>query len=309
MDQIDRKNTYTLEQMVGVVEQALVDADLVFGHGTEDALQESYWLVLSACDETLGQEDYEWSRVLPANQLAAVDELLSQRIATRKPLAYLLKEAWFAGLRFYIDERALVPRSFMAEWIPDQFVPWIEPGKVKRVLDLCCGSGCIGIATALVFPQAEVVLSDLSSEALEVAEKNIQLYDLESRVTLNQGRMFDGVNGKFDLILCNPPYVSLERMRKLPEEFLAEPALALEAGEDGLDFLRPFLAGVRTILQDDGVLIVEAGSAGPVLEEACPHVPFTWLGTEHDEMVLFYLDSEALDHSSDLLNQFNEQTR
>lgn len=308
MTQVDLKTTYTLEQMVGAVEQALDGADLVFGHGTEDALQEAYWLVLSACNEALGQEDYEWDRVLPANQVAAVELLLSQRISTRKPLAYLLKEAWFAGLQFYIDERALVPRSFMAEWIPDRFAPWVESRKVKRVLDLCCGSGCIGIAAAMAFPLAKVVLSDLSSEALQVAEKNIQLYGLANRAAVNQGKMFDGIEGKFDLILCNPPYVSLERMRKLPEEFLAEPALALEAGEDGLDFLRPFLAGVRKILQDDGVLIVEAGSAGPVLEEAYPHVPFTWLGTEHDEMVLFYLDAEGLDHSADLLKQFNEQT-
>jgi len=309
MNQVDSNHTYTLEEMVGVVEQALKDAELVFGHGSEDALQESYWLVLSACDETLGQEDYAWNRVLPVEQIAAVETLLSQRIATRKPLAYLLNEAWFAGLQFYIDERALVPRSFMAEWIPDQFAPWVEAKKVKRVLDLCCGSGCIGIAAAMAFPLADVILSDLSNEALEVAEKNIQLHGLSNRVAVNQGRMFNGIDGRFDLILCNPPYVSLERMRKLPSEFLAEPALALEAGEDGLDFLRPFLAGARQFLQDDGVLIVEAGSAGPVLEEACPNVPFTWLGTEHDEMVLFYLDTEALDHSADLLKQFNEQTK
>lgn len=291
----------TLDQMIELVHAALDSADLSFGHGTEDALEEAYWLVLSACGEQLGQEEYEWDRVLPAPQIASVNELLENRITTGKPLAYLLNEAWFAGLAFYVDERALVPRSFMAEWLPDQFSPWVVPERVGRVLDLCCGSGCIGITAAMVFPEAEVVLSDISSDALEVAQKNIRRYQLGDRVSVNHGAMFEGIEGKFDLILCNPPYVSIDRMRKLPKEFRAEPALALEAGKDGLDFLKPFLASVSKFLNEEADLIVEAGSAGPVLEEHYEGVPFSWLVTEHDEMVLFHLDAKALECARDTI--------
>ncbi len=284
----------TLHQMVGIVEGALNEASLSFGQGTEDALQEAYWLVLSACDEPLGQEVYEWDKLISPSQIAAVEQLLSQRIETRKPLAYLLKEAWFAGIDFYVDERALVPRSFMAEWLPDQFSPWVSAEGVHRILDLCCGSGCIGISAALYFPNAEVVLSDVSKDALEVAQVNIDRHSLGDRVSVNHGAMFEGVEGKFDLILCNPPYVSQERMRKLPEEFQLEPKLALEAGEDGLDFLKPFLVEVSDFLNPEGAVIVESGSASPVLEEVYQEVPFNWLGTEHDEMVLFHLDATML---------------
>ncbi|MBX2868901.1 MAG: 50S ribosomal protein L3 N(5)-glutamine methyltransferase [Acidiferrobacterales bacterium] len=284
----------TLEEMVEVVDKDLTNASLSFGQGTEDASEEAYWLVLSACDEPLGQEQYDWGKKLSASQVTSVKRLLSKRIETRQPLGYLLNEAWFAGIDFYIDERALIPRSFMAEWLPEQFSPWVSPQRTHRILDLCCGSGCIGISAALYFPGAEVVLSDISQDALEVAQINIKRHALADRVSVNHGAMFEGVSGKFDLILCNPPYVSHERMRKLPEEFQTEPRLALEAGEDGLDFLKPFLHEVGAFLNPEGAIVVESGSASPVLEEVYQVVPFNWLSTEHDEMVLFHLDAMTL---------------
>ena len=285
----------TLGEAIDQVFSQLHMAKLAYGHGVETAEEEAAWLVLYLCGEELGQEDYPWDRNLTDKEISGIQQALGQRIAHRKPLAYLFNEAWFAGYAFYVDERVLVPRSFFAEWIDDRFEPWIDASKVTNILDLCCGSGCIGIAAALAFDSATVTLSDISSDALTVARKNVERYQLEHRVAVNCGDGFSGLDQKYDLILCNPPYVSDQRMDKLPPEYLSEPDLALRAGGDGLDFIRPLLQQARRFLTDDGVLIVEAGSASLSFEQAWPSVPFTWLGTEYDEMVLFLLTTSELD--------------
>ncbi len=292
----------TLEGALVEVEELLTRANLSYGHGVDSATEEAGWLVLKACGEPLGLENYHWNRRLKPNEVKAVTELLERRVKSRKPLAYLLGEAWFAGLSFYIDERALVPRSFMAEWIPQQFEPWIYSSDVGTILDLCCGSGCIGIAAAMAFESASVVLSDLSPDALEVARINVDRYRLSDRVILNQGGMFhglekNGVRQKFDLILCNPPYVSDRRMDTLPAEYRMEPELGLRGGIDGLDFIRPLLQQAGHYLSANGALIVEAGSASQAVENAWPRLPLTWLGTEHDEMVLFLIRGSELNNA------------
>jgi ribosomal protein L3 glutamine methyltransferase len=284
----------SLFDAIDQVADALNAARLVFGHGAEDAEEEATWLVLSAIGEPLGCSEYDWGQVLDSDQTESVNALLENRVTTRRPLAYLLGEAWFAGLPFFVDERVLVPRSFMAEWIPEQFSPWLEPDKVSSVLDLCCGSGCIGIAAALAMDADRVVLSDLSADALAVAAINSTKHLKNHDVVLNQGDMFNGIEGKFDLILCNPPYVSTQRMATLPEEYLSEPDMALRAGERGLDFIAPMLQQVHRFLTERGVLIVEAGSASHDVEKQWPGVPFTWLGTAHDELVLFLITASEL---------------
>ena len=285
----------TLESAVEQTNTLLEQANLAYGHGVESAEDEAFWLVLSACNEKLGQAEYQWHRVLNDQESEAVSTLVSERIRSRKPLAYLLGETWFAGFPFSIDERALVPRSFMAEWIGDRFEPWVDSNSVSSILDLCCGSGCIGIATALQFEEASLVLSDISPQALELAADNVARHNLQQRTRINHGAMFDGISEKFDLILCNPPYVSSERMARLPMEYRNEPSLALVAGDDGLDFLRPFLSQVRQYLHGNGVIIVEVGSASFAVEEEWPDVPFNWMMTEHDEMVLFAMSAAELD--------------
>jgi ribosomal protein L3 glutamine methyltransferase len=284
----------SLFDAVDQVADALNAAQLVFGHGAEDAEEEAAWLVLSAIGEPMGHSEYDWEQIVDSDQTASVNALLENRITTRRPLAYLLGEAWFAGLPFFVDERVLVPRSFMAEWIPEQFSPWLDPDKVSSVLDLCCGSGCIGIAAAMAMDADRVVLSDLSTDALAVAAINSAKHLKNHDVVLNQGDMFSGIEGQFDLILCNPPYVSTQRMATLPEEYLREPDMALRAGERGLDFIAPMLQQVHRFLTDRGVLIVEAGSASHDVEQQWPGVPFTWLGTAHDEMVLFLITASEL---------------
>jgi len=283
----------TLEQAVREVAASLEASDLFYGHGAVDAEQEASWLVLSAMDWPL-EEEPDWLKIVDPDQGAAIERLLDQRITSRKPLAYLLGEAWFAGFPFTVDERVLVPRSFIGEWIPDRFSPWVDPDRIHRVLDLCCGSGCIGLATALVLPDAEVVLSDLSSEALEVAALNIARHGLGERVTTVLGNGLENVSAGFDLVLCNPPYVSDDRMQSLPAEYRHEPGIGLAAGVEGLDFIAPLLSQVAGYLNPGGSLLLEAGSAGAAVQRAWPTVPFTWLGTEFDEMVLCMLTREEL---------------
>ena len=285
----------TLTRAVDHVASELASAGVYFGHGALDAEEEAAWLVLAACGIPLDSDPVPWERTLNARDTDAVRRLLRERIDTRMPLAYLLREAWFAGHSFYVDERVLVPRSHFTEWIPQRFEPWIRPDRVKHVLDLCCGSGCIGIATALAFPRSRVVLSDISAEALEVARINVARHCLEDRVSIRQGDALQGLDQRFDLILCNPPYVSTERMDRLPLEYRTEPALGLAAGPDGLDFIRGLLSKAVNHLNPGGTLLVEAGSAGEAVLAEWPEIPFTWLSTESDEPVLFMIDRETLE--------------
>lgn len=286
-------NDVNLDTAVERVAEFLQQAGLFFGHGSDSAEDEAVWLILAACGLAVDEEP-DWEDKIHSSQSEAIIKLARRRAESRQPLAYLLGEAWFAGLPFVVDQRVLVPRSFFAEWIPDQFMPWVQPQRVRRILDLCCGSGCIGIAAAIAFPDAEVILGDISADALEVAALNVARYHLEDRVHLVRGNGLQRIDGKFDLILCNPPYVSSSSMESLPDEYRHEPALGLHAGSDGLDFIAPLLVNAGQFLSRDGLLFVETGSAGQAVQDAWPRIPFTWLGTEHDEMVLFMISREDL---------------
>ncbi len=266
-----------------------------FGHGTDNALDESAWLVSHAAGLPVDFADEELERPLTPQQQQAVVSLLRQRVEKRLPLSYLIHEAWFAGHRFYVDERVLVPRSPIAELIGAQFRPWIRADKVQRVLDLCTGSGCIAIATALAMPEVEVDAADVSAEALEVARINVKQYGLEERVRLIRSDLFSGLAGKqYDLIVSNPPYVDAGEMAALPEEYRAEPALGLAAGEDGLALVLPMLQQAAEYLNPEGVLFVEVGNSAEALARLFPAVPFTWLEFAAGGEGVFMLSAEQL---------------
>ena len=288
-----------VEQKIEQVTSALENSGLAFGQEVESAEDEAVLIVLKGMNidvkSILGSDVHVWSQSIVEKQDIEIDKLVERRITTGKPFAYLVNESWFAGNRFYIDERALIPRSFLGEWVGDCFEPWINADNVSSILDLCTGSGCIAISCALSFPNAIVTASDIDADALAVAKINIEDYVLEDRVLLSQGDGFENIVGRFDLIVSNPPYVSDERMTALPEEFLEEPDKAFRGGADGLDFIVPMLARARDYLTENGVIIVEAGSASHALEQRYPNYPFTWISTEYDEMVVFVMTAAELD--------------
>jgi ribosomal protein L3 glutamine methyltransferase len=285
----------TLEQMISRVEGELERTGMIFGQGSDDAWQEAVWLCLFAAGIEPSAAEPDWKLLLDRAQQGQVLELLQRRIDTRQPLAYLINEAWFGAEKFYVDERVIIPRSYLVEWIPEGFEPWIDRDALSNILDLCTGCGCIAILAAKHFGTASVVASDISGEALEVAAVNVQQHGLEQRVQLHRGDGFEGLQQKFDLILCNPPYVSRERMERLPEEFQREPGIAFAGGDDGLDFISRILLQAREYLSDDGALVLEAGSASHALEQRYPRIPFNWLSTEYDEMVVFLITAGELD--------------
>ena len=284
-----------IENLVDEIEALLEDADLFFGHSTTSAWEEAAWLVLYATDQDIGQEQFDWAVVPSKKQLATITQLLEQRIETKQPLAYLIKEAWFAGHRFYVDERAIVPRSYFGEWIPEQFSPWVDASKIKRVLDLCTGSGCIAVALAYAFDDAQVDATELSAEAVVVANENVKRHGLQDRVKVFEGDLFGDVQGKYDLICSNPPYISNDRMEILPTEYLREPDMAFRGGDLGLDIVSRLLKQAPEYLNKEGVLIVEVGTAALDLEEQYPNHPFTWLSTDDEAMALFLISAEDLE--------------
>jgi ribosomal protein L3 glutamine methyltransferase len=237
----------------------------------------------------------EWldARLIRAERERVVANI-QRRISERIPAAYITGQAWFAGMPFVVDERVLVPRSPIAELIQKQFSPWLDEAP-QQILDLCTGSGCIGIACAYAFPDAEVQLSDISFDALAVAEENILQHGLEDRVFALQSDLFENLQGqRFDLIVSNPPYVDAEDMASLPQEYHAEPELGLASGVDGLDFTRRLLGGVLDYLSDNGVLVVEVGNSWPALEAAYPQLPFTWVEFERGGHGVFVLTAADL---------------
>ena len=269
-------------------------AKLYFGHGTDNAWDEAEQLVLHAINLTPPLADEWLGSRLTSSERDRVVANLQRRIEERIPAAYITGQAWFAGLPFIVDERVLVPRSPIAELIQKRFQPWLaqEPA---RILDLCTGSGCIGIACAYAFPDAEVQLSDISFDALEVAEENIQQHNLEERVFAIQSDLFANLVGQqFDLIVSNPPYVDADDLASMPAEYHAEPEIGLGSGEDGLEFTRRLLREASSYLTDDGVLIVEVGNSWVALEEAYPHLPFTWMEFERGGHGVFKVNKSDL---------------
>jgi ribosomal protein L3 glutamine methyltransferase len=289
------KTSMTLRDAIQQSQHVLEDAGVYFGHGTDNALDEAAWLVSHAAGLPPDFSDQLLDQVLTEAQYQAAMALLEKRITSRLPAAYLLEEAWFAGHRFYVDARVLVPRSPIAELIRDQFRPWLEPGQVRYVLDLCTGSGCIAIATALALPEAQVDAVEISRDALNVARINVASYDLASRLALVESDLFSALTGRrYDLIVSNPPYVDAEDMAALPEEYRHEPALGLAAGEDGLALVIPMLQQAPAYLNPQGVLIVEVGNSAAALQARFPQVPFTWLEFSQGGEGVFLLEASQL---------------
>lgn len=288
----------TFSEVVERVAEQLEAAGLCYGQGFENAEDEALRIAYAGAGAGFsGDKDNHLilaDRLLDDKAWSNIKEIVRQRTAERRPLAYILGEAWFCGQRFYIDERVIIPRSYCAEWIPQQFRPWVNPGQIKTVLDLCCGSGCIAICCALAFPDAVIRASDISSDALDVASRNIKNYGLQGRVRLNQGHLFEGIRERFDLIVCNPPYVDSERLANLPAEYRQEPGIAFRAGVDGLDFVLEVLIQSEQYLTPNGIMIVESGSVSGKLMELLGDVPFVWLSTEYDEQALFLLEANQL---------------
>jgi ribosomal protein L3 glutamine methyltransferase len=280
------------------------EAGLFFGHGTDNALDEALALVLHALHLKHDlPTDYLDARITTAES-EAVAELFAQRLDRRIPAAYLIGEARFAGLDFHVDENVLIPRSPIAELIEEGFAPWLDAVQVTSVLDLCCGSGCIGIACAYAFPAALVDLADISPAALDVATRNIERHQLEDRVRALRADVYEGLDGeRYELIVSNPPYVSASEMRGLPAEYRHEPELALQAGDDGLDVVARILAGGAEYLSPGGIMVVEVGSSAEQLIARYPDVPFLWLDFQRGGDGVFLLTAEQLDECRDLFEE------
>jgi ribosomal protein L3 glutamine methyltransferase len=277
------------------IERRFAGAGLVFGHGTRNARDEAAWLVCHALRIPFDGLDAALDRRVGAAAARRLDALARRRIATRAPLAYLLREAWLRDHRFYVDSRTIVPRSHIAELLPEGLAPWLRRPGPRRILDLCTGSGCLAILAALGYPRASVDASDVSGAALAVARRNVAAYRLGSRISLVRSDLFAELyDVRYDLILCNPPYVPAAQMRQLPAEYRYEPAVALGGGADGLDFVRRLLAEARERLTPSGVLVVEVGDRRRALEKAFPHLRFTWLEPAAGPGLVFLLTAAEL---------------
>jgi ribosomal protein L3 glutamine methyltransferase len=286
-------------------------AELSFTQGMPSAIDEAAYLCLSALHLPPDFSVEYFDCVLTMDERLDVLDLFQQRIVQRKPSAYITNESWFSGLSFYVDERVLIPRSPIAELIQQQFSPWVYPDQVNTILDMCTGSGCIAIACAYAFEQAQVDASDISADALAVAEINRQHHGLESRVNLIESDLFESIPAKrYDIIVSNPPYVSEAEVEQLAAEFDFEPgSLALTAGKQGLDLVLPMLLKAADFLTDEGVLIVEVGYSQTALEEALPEVPFLWIDFEFGGEGVFLLTAGQLRaHQDDFVNAIDSKS-
>ncbi|CAN7309451.1 50S ribosomal protein L3 N(5)-glutamine methyltransferase [Massilia sp. LjRoot122] len=271
-------------------------AKLFFGHGSAEAFDEAAYLILHTLKLPLDRLDpFLDARLLP-DEVIQVMEVIERRVSERVPAAYITKEAWLGDYHFYVDERVLVPRSFIAELIPQTFSPWVQDADaVENVLELCTGSGCLAIMMADAFPNAVVDAVDISKDALAVAEHNIREYKMEGRVNPIESDLYTNVPfKKYDLIVTNPPYVNSSSMGKLPPEYLREPQIALAGGEDGMDLVRKIVAGAAERLTPEGILVVEIGNERDFTEAAFGHLGLTWLTTSAGDDAVFLLTAEQL---------------
>jgi ribosomal protein L3 glutamine methyltransferase len=284
----------TLIELVEASAARLAESGVAFGHGTQNAFDEAAWLVLWQLGLPLDDLDGVADMAVAPQQQASVKELVTERIATRKPAAYLTREAWLQGVPFYVDERAIVPRSFIAELIADGTIdPWLSD-ETKRVLDLCTGNGSLAVLTAMAYPDVQVDAADISSDALGVARINIDRHALADRIRLLESDGLDAVQGPYDLILCNPPYVNAQSMAGLPAEYRAEPSLALAGGDDGMDFVRALLRDASSRLTERGVLVLEIGNERENFEAAFPQLEAVWLETNAGEDQVLLLTRDQL---------------
>lgn len=285
----------TVEQAIRAIAARFDAAGLSYGHGTDNALDEAAWLVFAVLDLPHDDAASVYGSRLGHEQYDRISELAEQRVQRRVPLAYLLGEAWFAGLKFYVDERVLVPRSPLAELIASEFSPWIDAAEVRRAVDIGTGSGCIAIAIAKQLPDASVDAVDISEDALAVAAINIERHGVADRVRAIRSDLLDDLDAeRYDLIVSNPPYVDADDLREMPQEFRQEPELGLAAGSDGLDVVRRILKDASRFLTDNGILVCEVGNSQAALERAFPNAGFIWLEFEQGGAGVFLLTRQEL---------------
>jgi len=288
----------TVLALVKAMGERLTQAGVSFGHGTTNAFDEAVWLTLWKLGLPLDELDAVAASPVTPERQADVEAVIAQRIATRKPAAYLTREAWLQGVPFYVDERVIVPRSFIAELLADPELgealdAWLSVD-TDRVLDLCTGNGSLAVLAAMAYPQVQVDGADLSTQALEVARINVQRHALSDRITLIESDGLAALTGPYDLILCNPPYVNAASMGQLPAEYRAEPELALAGGPDGMDFVRQLLQDAPARMQPQAVLVLEIGNERTYFEAAFPTLEVVWLETSSGEDQVLLVTREAL---------------
>jgi ribosomal protein L3 glutamine methyltransferase len=285
----------TVGEALQYCSDVLENSEVYFGHGTDNAYDEALQLVCFVSRLPLDLPESALEQTLSDNDVTRLLGYMEQRVVQKMPLPYLMRRAWFAGLEFYCDQRAIIPRSPIAELILSDFQPWYSGDYPTRILDLCCGGGCIGLAVAHYFEEAHVDLLDIDSGALSLARENAILHGLEDRVSIRESDLFAALDDeRYDLILCNPPYVDAADLASMPAEYQHEPERALGSGVDGLDLTRRILRSAHAFLRDEGLLILEVGNSGAALEEAYPEVPFTWIEFEHGGEGVFTLTAREL---------------
>ncbi|MGV8991104.1 MAG: 50S ribosomal protein L3 N(5)-glutamine methyltransferase [Thiobacillus sp.] len=292
----DTESLITVRDWLRFAVSRFSEAKLCFGHGSDNAFDEAAYLILHTLHLPLDRLDPFLDASLTHGESEQVQAVIERRVKERLPAAYLTHEAWLNGNRFYVDERVIVPRSFIAELLHENLAPWIEqPDEVASVLDLCTGSGCLAILAALAFPNAQIDAADLSRDALDVAVRNIEDYSMQDRIECITSDLFGALSGRtYDVIVSNPPYVNADSVASLPPEYQSEPTLALGSGEDGLDATRIILDQAKEHLNPGGVLVVEIGHNRESLEAAYPALPFTWLETASGDQYVFMLRHEDL---------------
>ena len=293
---------HTIRDYIRYSMSCFYEYDLYFGHGTDNPWDEAVQLVLGALHLPWNSDGQILDARLTSSEKTKVLDFLSQRVEQRRPLPYIIGEAWYAGMPFNVDERVLIPRSPIQELIEQHFAPWFREGPVERVLDLCTGSGCIGIVCAYAFEEAEVDLVDISADALEVARTNITRHELEERVEAIESDLFTSLKGRrYDLIVSNPPYVDAGDLASMPDEYQHEPDLALGSGDDGLDITRQILRQASEYLADDGLLVVEVGNSEVHLMQQMPELPLIWLEFERGGNGVFAITAQELRQYQDSL--------
>lgn len=285
----------TIGELVEELSEVFQSADLFYGHGTDNPADEAYALIFFVAGYEFSETEAVWENKPDEGLISGVVNIASRRVLERIPLPYLTGEAWFAGLRFHIDPRALIPRSPFAELIQNGFSPWVETDRSMKILDMCTGNGCIGIASSVYLPNAEVDIVDLSPDALEIARKNVIEHGVSDKVNVIQSDLFTELKGrKYDLIVSNPPYVPASSMAELPVEYRHEPEMALHADDQGMAIVDQLLSQSADYLNKDGTLIIEVGEIADAVHERYAQLPFTWLEFEYGGDGVFLL------HAADL---------
>ena len=286
---------HTICDMVRWAMSEMERFEVSLGHGTADYWEEATFLVLRTLKLPFDRLETFWNARLTPDEVWEVMKNIASRVHDKVPAPYLVHEAWLTEQPFYVDDRVLIPRSYIAELLEEKLEPWVEADKVATVLDMCTGSGCLAILAQEAFPHAQVTGADISAEALEVAKINRSRYGMDETLELIQSDIFSQLGKRrFDLIISNPPYVTQEAMDMLPGEYRHEPALALEAGEDGMDFMRRFMPALKDHLTEDGLAVVEIGDGREAFEAIWPDLPVTWLATEEEEDMIFAVHARDL---------------